>query len=85
MEVVSRFTSIGDDLYFPICNNCKNYIKDLQCSAFLVVPDEILNGEFDHRNPYPGDNGIRFEPIKEPEKFVSRSQERRVRIMRGED
>jgi len=44
------------------CMNCK-YAKDgRECEAFDWIPDEILTGEHDHRNPYPGDKGIRFEP-----------------------
>jgi len=36
----------------------------LCCKAFPSgIPDEVLQGENDHREPYPGDNGIRFEPI----------------------
>ncbi|HEU4322851.1 MAG TPA: hypothetical protein VFS21_06840 [Roseiflexaceae bacterium] len=32
------------------------------CVAFPdEVPDAIYDGEFDHREPFPGDNGIRFE------------------------
>jgi hypothetical protein len=28
-------------------------------------PQSVLEGEFDHRELYPGDNGIRFEPSEE--------------------
>lgn len=36
------------------------------CTAFPFppgIPQEIIDGEYDHRNPYPGDNGVRFEPL----------------------
>ncbi len=52
-----------------VCSFCQNF--DLsnpvarQCSAFPGgIPLEIWNGEHDHKNHYPGDNGIRFEPVQ---------------------
>ncbi|MGB9866725.1 MAG: hypothetical protein ACPLPR_02300 [Bacillota bacterium] len=36
------------------------------CDAFPQgIPDDIFFEYFDHRKPYPGDGGIRFEPKDE--------------------
>jgi hypothetical protein len=48
----------------PICAYCKNIGNWPRggCLAFPSgVPKEISSGRFDHRKPFPGDNGIRFE------------------------
>jgi hypothetical protein len=51
---------------------CARYHGDttepgFQCDAFPKgIPDAIIFGDTDHRKPYPGDHGIRFEPIKPP-------------------
>jgi hypothetical protein len=38
----------------------ENYI--VYCEAFPdLIPDQIYWHGFDHRNPYPGDNGVRFK------------------------
>jgi len=64
---------LESDFYLQ-CLNCRNYIGSLPpmwkqiCKAFPYgIPQEILNGDFDHRKPYHGDNGIRFtwKPKKE--------------------
>ena len=48
------------------CYACKNKIKKLGvCKAYKDgIPEKILTGEHDHKNPYKGDNGIQFEPIE---------------------
>ena len=46
------------------CFTCKHYAAALTCDAFLErIPQDILNGTIDHRKPYPGDNGIQWEPF----------------------
>jgi len=47
----------------PQCPTCKHYIGLGRCAAFERIPSKIVAGKHDHREPYPGDNGIRFEPL----------------------
>ena len=48
------------------CITCKHYLGAITCEAYPdEIPFEIVSGDHDHTQPYPGDNGIRFEPIKE--------------------
>lgn len=52
------------------------------CDAFPErVPREIYTGQFDHREPYPGDNGIRFE-LREGGESVLESYENSLRRRR---
>lgn len=50
----------------PICIGCKHLQGDLRapkCAAFPAgIPNEILLSKADHRKPYPGDQGILFDP-----------------------
>lgn len=50
------------------CLRCKWYQGLLTCKAYLEqIPHEIASNDHDHREPYPGDGGIRFEPLKKDE------------------
>jgi len=44
------------------CIRCKNDIGNGACKAFPDgIPMQILKNEWDHREEFPGDNGIQFE------------------------
>jgi len=46
------------------CLECKHYIAFSTCEAYPdKIPQEIFDGTVEHTEPYPGDNGIMFEPI----------------------
>jgi hypothetical protein len=48
----------------PQCVRCVHYLHSGRCAAFgVAIPVEIVAGKHDHRKPYPGDNGIQFEPL----------------------
>jgi hypothetical protein len=49
----------------PQCAGCLHFDPTRwECAAFKGngIPAAILTGEHDHRFPYPGDHGIRYEP-----------------------
>jgi hypothetical protein len=51
---------------YSLCEFCKHQDRGLvgwpRCKAFPdEIPLEVLTTEHDHREPYPGDGGIRFE------------------------
>lgn len=58
------------------CPDCTHFRWPGVCAAFpRGIPTPILNGDVDHMEPFPGDNGIVFEfagegepiPVEVPE------------------
>ena len=54
--------------FSDVCSFCKHVSLEQKrkCAAFRdgLIPLEIWNGDNDHRKPFPGDNGIQFEPAE---------------------
>jgi hypothetical protein len=64
----NRFVSDGDDFQMMAsCGRCKHKrLGKTTCEAFpRGIPEDILRGDHLHTSAYPGDKGIRFEPIEE--------------------
>lgn len=54
-------------IYSPVCMYCKHLRLEpwRTCAAFADrIPDAIWTGENDHREPWPGDGGVRFEEVQ---------------------
>lgn len=57
-------------IFVPQCLYCRHLDRskapERTCPAFPKgIPDDIWNCKIDHTKPYPGDNGIRLEPVEE--------------------
>ena len=53
--------------FSKICTHCSNMtdIVGRRCRAFPDgIPRPIWLGENNHKKPYPGDHGIRFDPAR---------------------
>lgn len=65
---MARFVWNAGDLAVPACFACRYLRKRGRCKAFPGgIPEAIITGENDHTEPYPGDNGIRFELLEDAE------------------
>ena len=62
-----KFTIVGKpkDLKVSQCTFCAHRSPDgTRCKAYPSgIPVELLYNEHDHRMAFPGDNGIRYQPI----------------------
>lgn len=65
----------------PICTTCLRLdeAEEPKCEAFPDgIPDAIWLEAFDHRQPYRGDHGLRYEgatntpPALDPDRLVAR-------------
>jgi hypothetical protein len=60
------------------CERCKWRVVLPFCRAFPDgIPEAIMTGKFDHKNMYPGNNGVRFEPTEEYAKEKTRGKAKR--------
>jgi hypothetical protein len=52
-------------MFSSVCTFCAHYQSGQKCAAFPDrIPKQIWLGDDEHKNPYPGDNGIRFAPVQ---------------------
>jgi len=59
-----RFAWGAGEVAIPLCATCRHKRDDATCAAFPGgIPNAISEGDFDHRQPYPGDHGIRYAPL----------------------
>jgi len=62
-----KFTIVGNpnELKVSQCTFCAHRSPDgTRCKAYPSgIPVELLYNEHDHRMAFPGDNGIRYQPI----------------------
>jgi hypothetical protein len=62
-----KFTIVGhpNELKVSQCTFCSHRSPDgTRCKAYPSgIPVELLYNEHDHRTAFPGDNGIRYQPI----------------------
>lgn len=59
-----------------ICLACRNLRSADTCSAYPDgIPGKILFEHFDHRLPYPGDRGTRFEIARGKEHLLDSFEE----------
>lgn len=64
--MASKLVSDGSEIVFlSSCSSCKHKdVEEAICTAFQQgIPPDILSGKVSHTEPYPGDNGIQYEPI----------------------
>jgi hypothetical protein len=70
MAYILGDSELNRSLFSKVCSFCKHfhYLPTRTCSAFPDgIPEIIWSGEKDHRQPYPGDYGTRFEADEESE------------------
>jgi hypothetical protein len=54
----------GEAIYSPVCTFCRHLRGFRRCDAFPDrIPRVIWEGDDPHTEPFPGDHGIRFEPL----------------------
>lgn len=67
LDRFGRNSALDFEFRYGFCNHCAHVFDDgITCLAYPDgIPQEILFGDVDHREPYEGDGGITFEPRDE--------------------
>lgn len=69
MAYILDDTDVNLPAFSEVCIYCRHLDADgeRKCAAFPGgIPLPIWLGENDHREPFPGDHGVQFAPIREP-------------------
>jgi hypothetical protein len=75
---------VGDHIpaLSPVCTFCRHLRGFRRCDAFPEeIPLAIWVGDNNHRAPYPGDNGVRFERWTEAEVAEARERAEQSRLL----
>lgn len=65
---------VSRGIFAPICFTCKHFRGGDQCAAFPnLIPDEIMGGDSNHREPFEGDHGVQYE--RDVEQFGTEESE----------
>lgn len=66
LTIAEREAIHGEELPIIVlgqCAVCLMYMGNRQCAAYgplAFIPPAIYRNEYDHRQPYPGDHGVRW-------------------------
>lgn len=60
----NRLNAAVEGVIVTACARCvRRHDDGVTCDAFPeAIPEQILDGELDHKKPFPGDHGLQFKP-----------------------
>lgn len=66
--IKERMKSAGVVILTPCATCARRDLKNtLRCDAYpFGIPTAILSGKTQHREPFPGDHGLTYQPREQP-------------------